>query len=115
MIRVELIHKKGKLLGFKVCGHSGYDISGRDIVCAAVSSITQSVIIGLNKVICDNFYYRIDKRKPLVYVNISNYNESDIERAQVLLDTFKYTLKELAKEYRYYIKIEMKEDNKYED
>lgn len=65
MIKVELIHKKDKLFGFKVYGHSGYDISGRDIVCAAVSSITQSVIIGLNKVICDNFCYCVDKKKTI--------------------------------------------------
>jgi len=111
VIKVELIHKKDKLFGFKVYGHSGYDISGRDIVCAAVSSITQSVIIGLNKVICDNFCYCVDKKKPLVYVNISDYKESDIEKAQILLNTFKYTLRELVNEYRNYIKIEMKEDN----
>ena len=111
MIKVELIHKKDKLFGFKVYGHSGYDISGRDIVCAAVSSITQSVIIGLNNVICDNFCYCVDKKKPLVYVNISDYKESDIEKAQILLNTFKYTLRELVNEYRNYIKIEMKEDN----
>lgn len=107
MIKVELIHKKDKLFGFKVYGHSGYDISGRDIVCAAVSSITQSVIIGLNKVICDNFCYCVDKKKPLVYVNISDYKESDIEKAQILLNTFKYTLRELVNEYRNYIKIKM--------
>ncbi|BAK80899.1 ribosomal-processing cysteine protease Prp [Candidatus Arthromitus sp. SFB-rat-Yit] len=112
MINVELIYNEDKLFGFKVYGHSGYDVSGRDIVCAAVSSVTQSVIVGLDKVICNKFYLRIDNKKPLIHVDVSNYNEEDMEKAQILLQTFKYTLKELVDEYKDYVKIEMKEDKK---
>ena len=30
--------ESGTILGFEILGHSGYDESGKDIVCAAVSS-----------------------------------------------------------------------------
>ncbi len=42
--------KEGKISGFKVTGHSGYEDSGKDIVCSAVSALTQSSLLGLLKV-----------------------------------------------------------------
>lgn len=38
MIIAEFFRKNGEITGFKVSGHAGYDESGRDIVCASVSS-----------------------------------------------------------------------------
>lgn len=38
MIVAEFFRKNGEITGFKVSGHAGYDESGRDIVCAGVSS-----------------------------------------------------------------------------
>lgn len=38
MIVAEFFRKNGEITGFKVSGHAGYDESGRDIVCASVSS-----------------------------------------------------------------------------
>lgn len=111
MITVELIHNNSNLVKFKVYGHSGYDISGRDIVCAAVSTITQSVIVGLEKVICKDFHYEIDEEKPMVYVDISMYSDENMRMAQIILKTFKYTLQELVVDYGKYIKIMIKEDN----
>ena len=41
MIRAEFYEKQGLLTGFRFSGHSGYAESGRDVVCAAVSSAVQ--------------------------------------------------------------------------
>ncbi len=41
MIRAEFYEKQGLLTGFKFSGHSGYAESGKDVVCAAVSSAVQ--------------------------------------------------------------------------
>ena len=38
MIVAEFFRKNGEITGFKVSGHAEYDESGRDIVCAGVSS-----------------------------------------------------------------------------
>lgn len=40
----------GQVVGIKVSGHSGYATSGSDIVCAAVSAIVQTAILGLRNV-----------------------------------------------------------------
>ena len=38
------ILKNGNIVGFRIIGHCGYDISGKDIVCAAVSSAVYMLI-----------------------------------------------------------------------
>ena len=38
MIVAEFFRKNGEITGFKVSGHAGYDMFGKDIVCAGVSS-----------------------------------------------------------------------------
>ncbi|MBQ8297589.1 MAG: ribosomal-processing cysteine protease Prp [Ruminococcus sp.] len=48
MIRAEFFKSKGAFIGFKICGHAGYDVSGKDVVCAAVSSAVQLTMNLLN-------------------------------------------------------------------
>ncbi len=110
MINISLIHKNGNIVKIKVYGHSEYDISGRDIVCAAVSSLSQSLIVGLQKVICGDFFYEVDEESADLYIDVSKYNEENLRDAQILFMTFKYTLEEIIKEYGKYVKLRMKED-----
>lgn len=39
------------VLGFESQGHTGYDDYGQDIVCAAISALTQTAVIGLTEVV----------------------------------------------------------------
>lgn len=50
MVRV-LIERDpgGAIRGFAVRGHAGWDEAGRDIVCAGVSAIVQTAVLGLEE------------------------------------------------------------------
>ncbi|MEL7608211.1 MAG: ribosomal-processing cysteine protease Prp [Bacillota bacterium] len=50
MTKIEIVRSDGKIIGFYVSGHSGYAKSGRDIVCSAVSALTQSAAYGLTDI-----------------------------------------------------------------
>lgn len=50
MTSVEVLRSGGKIVGFEVSGHCGYAKSGRDIVCSAVSALTQSAAYGLTDI-----------------------------------------------------------------
>ncbi len=51
MIRALLkLDAEGNISGFSVKGHSGSAEAGRDIICAAVSGIVQTALIGLDEV-----------------------------------------------------------------
>ena len=42
-------NKKNEIISFSLNEHAGYDVNGKDIVCAAVSAVTNMVLIGLNE------------------------------------------------------------------
>ena len=48
MTRAVFYRRNGRLIGFDIKGHSGYAESGSDIVCAAVSTLTEMVECTVN-------------------------------------------------------------------
>ena len=50
MTRVEFFSEGDKITGFCCQGHSGYAESGADIVCAAVSALSQTAVNALEAV-----------------------------------------------------------------
>lgn len=81
-------------------GHSGYDVIGKDIVCASVSSI---VITSINAII------RIDE-KAISYKQDEGFIEINILKHSEIVDLLILNMKELLKElqiqYNKYIKIQ---------
>ena len=51
MIRAEFFYKKGEPQRFAISGHAGYAESGKDIVCASVSSAVQMAINGMTEIV----------------------------------------------------------------
>ncbi|WP_346355923.1 ribosomal-processing cysteine protease Prp [Azotosporobacter soli] len=50
MITIEIERDKSRSIsGFTVRGHSGTAPRGQDIVCAGVSALTQTAVLGLNR------------------------------------------------------------------
>ena len=48
MILVEILtNENGLITGYRVTGHSGTAKHGQDIVCAGVSALTQSALLGI--------------------------------------------------------------------
>lgn len=102
------IFKKGELIcGYQVKGHSGYAEEGSDIVCSAVSTAAQMTLGGLKEIV---------NAKPKVVVK-DGYMSVELEEkdfvlteVQVLLKSMEKTLKEIAKQYADYVKLEVKKD-----
>lgn len=46
--------------GITVCGHAGYAEHGKDIVCSAVSTLTQTLIASLEELTDDDFSYQAE-------------------------------------------------------
>ena len=50
MIKVEIFKNgEGKISGYEVTGHSGTAARGEDIVCAGVSALAQTALLGIGK------------------------------------------------------------------
>lgn len=79
--------------GITVDGHAGYDRSGKDIVCAAVSVLTQNLINSIESLTTDVIDYEIDNG----YIKIAYRNLS--EKGRLLVDSFFIGISEIKRAY----------------
>ena len=98
MITIKVRKKNGEYLDFCSRGHAGYAESGHDIVCAAVSSIVITTINALLKLDKDSVSY-----KNSLEITIHKHNEV----IDILIGNMLDMLKELEKDYKKYIKVEI--------
>ena len=104
MTRVEFFDHEGRITGFCCSGHSGYAEAGSDIVCAAISALTQGAVIGLKEVIgleialdiADGYMYCMLPKK------ISAAQQHD---AELILNTMAASIASLAETNGDYIKL----------
>ena len=99
MVKVS-IKKNNEINEITISGHSGYDKSGKDIVCASVSSIAITTINGILSIDSDSLEYETSDG----YIKISIKKHSIVVDA--LIQNMINLLKELEKDYNKYIKIE---------
>lgn len=92
MIKVNLKYSNDIVESFSITGHANFDIYGKDIVCASVSSI---VITSVNAIIrLDNG--SIDyKNDDGIYVSVLKHNKV----IDTLIDNMVCLLRELEKQY----------------
>lgn len=101
------IKKKGKYIQtIEAVGHSGYAERGKDIVCSAVSTLMQSLILGLEKVLKVNPSVEMDENVPIIKVETNlDIDEDTQSHVQVLMKTARLGLKDIADSYPKFIKI----------
>ena len=97
MITVDLFkNEQGLITGYKVSGHAGFAAAGEDIVCGAVSVLTQTPILGLEQ------SYHVDEEDGILEVNLNN---TPNELTQAILATMEYGLLGVAEQYPKYVRI----------
>ena len=78
----------GSLMGYRAQGHADYAEYGHDIVCAAVSALTQSTLNGLKNILKAPVMFEIDDQAGLLEAVLTpEATEAQIRQAQLLLET----------------------------
>ena len=100
----------GDYIGFECSGHTGFGEYGNDILCASVSAIAQTAVLGVQNI--------VGLKKTIVTKNdvdgylkleISKNISSDLlEKCSIIVETAYLGLKDLESGYSSYIKIEEK-------
>ena len=99
MIWVKVKTREDRICALEITGHAGFAASGKDIVCASLSSI---VISSINLMLrFDEGCLSYNKSEGLIEVNILKHNDTT---DKVLLNMIDH-LKELEKNYKDNIKI----------
>ena len=104
------LDEKGNLSGFEASGHAGYGVSGSDIVCAAISALTQATAGGLSEVVKAPVKTKMDEDTGYFSCMISSScDEATLSKAQILLVTMKMALTEISRDYPGTIRIIIRE------
>ena len=104
MTTLTLFETEQTLIGFCCEGHSGYAASGEDIVCAAISALTQFCVSYLEKY---NIGHTVDicERDARIECRLTEPNESFSKMLEVLRDS----ARDLQQTYPKFIRLEIME------
>lgn len=115
MTSVQFIRTNGYFIGFNAKGHTGYAAAGRDIVCAGVSTLVQTTILGLEKLVGINPHLEQDKKNGYLACYLpSELGQEQITQANLILNLMYLGLQQIALEYKKYLRISIKEVGKNE-
>ena len=87
--------------GIKISGHAGYAEPGKDIVCAGISTLSQTLIASVEELTEDTIEYVIDEQAATL--DIKFWSLSD--KTKCLIDSFFIGVQMIADEYRDYVRI----------
>ncbi len=110
MIVVSVTRSEGTIKAFCVKGHAGFRPRGEDIVCAAVSMLVQTTLLGLSRYVKERLSYDIDKNDhtstSIIRCSLPDrLGEVESIQAGAILDTMLIGLKNLQKNYPQYIRV----------
>lgn len=90
----------GALTGYRSEGHTGYAEAGEDIVCAAVSALTQATLNGLKNVLKAPVMFDIDDKAAILEARLTpEASEAQVTQAQLLLETLLEGLQAIERSY----------------
>ena len=107
MVTIKLVKKNGSIHSLEADGHCGYGVKGEDIVCAGVSSIMQTALLGLLQVAGIPVDFVVDDEKGYLKFTLPD-NLSDKERhdAEVILSTMWLGISDLREGFSDFIELE---------
>lgn len=109
MTKITIKYKNGFIVEFKAEGHTGYAENGKDILCASVSSIMQAAVLGLKKVAKLSFSYKTNAKTGYLKCSLNEEyikQNTKWQNGQVILNTMVCGIKDVASEFKDYIKVE---------
>lgn len=106
MINVEFYKTDGGWQGFRAHGHAGYADPGEDIVCAAVSILTQTAVLGLEQVLGVACQIQLDEAEGLLECALPQDLPEDLWKdAQLVLEVLYVGLRSTVEEYGDYVSV----------
>ncbi len=103
-----MLRQGGELVGFEANGHAGFSRGDGDIVCSAVSALTQTIALGLTDRLLLPVGLSIEDGNMYCILG-RDCTPEQCEKAQVLLDTLLLGLQSMEAAYGEYLSITERE------
>ena len=114
MIKIEIFRDRNNYIKkYTIFGHANFDVHGRDIVCAAISVLSQTALLSLVEV-CglkeESIEYTIDDKTGFLDVNLPRNIENGIlEKTQIVLNTLVVGINSVIESYPKYVTLQDRE------
>ena len=108
MIKAVFNKKSGNLISVVIKGHAESAEQGYDMVCSAVSAISQSILIGITEVLKLNVKCSLEDG--FLSFSLDNINENDVSKCQVLMKTMLLGLQSIEISFSEYISVKEMEE-----
>lgn len=103
MVSVDLFrNEQGMIIGYKVSGHAGFSEEGSDIICSAVSSLTQTPLLGLERHLKLKPSYVVNQKDGILEVAL---NSAPTDLTEAILQTMVYGLESIVRQCPQYVRI----------
>lgn len=109
MIKITMFQDQSEILGYIVQGHADYDEAGQDIVCAAVSVLAQTALLGLEQFLPDQYLWEIQQDGYMECRLGEHLTQEEAHDAQVILMTMLRGFESIQAQYGDYIEITLQE------
>ncbi len=108
MTDIKLKRINNSIVEVTASGHTGYGESGEDIVCAGLSTLIQSALLGLLSVAKINVKYVVDEGTGSLRFTLPEaLTEQERHDADVILNTMLCGINDFYTEYSDYINLEV--------
>ena len=103
MVSLEVTrNEQGMITGYRVSGHAGYAEEGEDIICSAVSALTQAPLMGLERHLKLKPTYAVKQEEGILEVAL---NSAPNDLTEAILMTMLLGVESIAKQCPKYVRI----------
>lgn len=112
MINVEIFYHDSVIKGFVIQGHANMAEKGQDIVCASVSVLGQTAVLGLNSCLSEPPNWHIDEEGYMECWIPEGISSPNLEKSQIIFHTIELGLLSIEESYEQYLKVIKRRWNK---
>lgn len=99
----------GGYSSIEISGHAGYDEYGKDIVCAAISALAQTMALGLEKVV--GIKVKIKKKDGYFLLKVpKGLSAEKADKANIVIETFILGIEDISESYPSNIQVDVIEE-----
>lgn len=111
MTKVTVTQSNDIITSLTLDGHTHYGVEGEDIVCAGLSCVSQTAVLGIFAIAKVNAVVERDEKRGYLSITLpKNLSKEELHDAQVILKTALLGISDLREGYSDFIELEVKHD-----
>lgn len=107
MVRIVVERKNGHYVSLVAGGHAGYDDHGYDIVCAAVSVLTQTANNAIEGIANVELSTEVDEK--IGFLSFSIPLDADFDKVDLIFETILYGIRGIVEAYPDFVDLQIEE------